>query len=140
MFLCSVGLILIHCIPYFGTSQMKFQWFEPPLPRLQRKLPSLVVWFSSTGTCYCIVKFMVDILSIRNKRTHFSPLEITRLKYKRSFLWKLLLNIILSQFCLFKVPSTEIKQYYKLENRICRQIQDLHASSWCKRVEEPQES
>ncbi len=27
--------------------------------------------------------------------------------------------------------------YYKLENRICRQIQDLHASFWYKRVEEP---
>ena len=24
-----------------------------------------------------------------------------------------------------------------LENRICKQIQDLHASFWCKRVEEP---
>ncbi len=28
----------------------------------------------------------------------------------------------------------------ELENRICKQIQDLHASFWCKRVEEPLKS
>ncbi len=28
--------------------------------------------------------------------------------------------------------------FFKLENRICRQIQDLHASFWCTRVEESQ--
>ncbi len=36
------------------------------------------------------------------------------------------------------IPSRIMQQ--QLENRICRQIQDLHASFWCKRVEEPLKS
>ncbi len=32
------------------------------------------------------------------------------------------------------------KVYIQLENRIFKQIQDLHASFWCKRVEEPLKS
>ncbi len=34
----------------------------------------------------------------------------------------------------------EIRTPWKLENIICKQIQDLHASFWCKRVEEPLKS
>ncbi len=34
----------------------------------------------------------------------------------------------------FNIPIFR-KNKTKLENRICRQIQDLHASFWCKRVE-----
>ncbi len=55
---------------------------------------------------------------------------------KKVFLTKNLVSVALSK----QRPTSSVNTILELENRICKQIQDLHASFWCTRVEEPQES